>query len=93
MAVDALTAAVVVGKTATLVLGGLVTHATFRAYRRTGSRHLRTLCLGFGVVTLGALLAGVVDQLSAFDPSWALLVESLLTATGFLVVAYAAYGE
>ncbi|RDI70086.1 DUF7521 family protein [Halopelagius longus] len=85
--------AVVVAKTVTLVLGGLVTFVTWKAFRRTGRRALKALFVGFAIVTLGSMTAGVVDQLLAFDPDYALLVESVLTAVGFSVIAASLYVE
>ncbi len=88
---------VVVLKTVTLVLGGLITFFAFRAYRRTRARPLGALALGFGIITLGAFLAGVVDQLLQLGPSgahtWALVVESTLTAIGFGIILYSLYAE
>ncbi|MGQ4556509.1 DUF7521 family protein [Halobellus sp. GM3] len=78
-------------KTITLALGGLITFYALRAYRRTGSPALRALTVGFGVVTLGGLLAGVVDQFSPLEPSVALVVESLFATVGFAVILYSLY--
>ncbi|MFB6352943.1 MAG: hypothetical protein ABEJ92_02545 [Halobacteriales archaeon] len=86
-----LTTAVVVLKTLTLVLGGTITYLAFKAFRRTGSAALRSLTLGFGLVTLGALLAGFVDQLAGFRTDAALVVESALTVAGFAVIVYSLY--
>lgn len=83
--------AVVVLKTVTLALGGSITFYALRAARRTSSTALRALALGFGTVTLGALLAGVVDQFVAVDPTLALAVESLFTTVGFAVILYSLY--
>ncbi|WP_049985907.1 DUF7521 family protein [Halobellus rufus] len=80
-------------KTLTLVLGGSITLYSFRAFRRTRSAALRALTIGFGVVTVGALFAGVVDQFSPLDPSVALVVESLFTTAGFGVILYSLYVE
>lgn len=79
---------VIAFKTATLCLGGLVTYLAARAARRTNDRALWALATGFGVVTLGALLAGLADQLPVADARTALVVESALTTAGFAVVAY-----
>ncbi|WP_144905549.1 DUF7521 family protein [Halobellus captivus] len=80
-------------KTMTLLLGGAITLYSFRAFRRTGSAALRALTAGFGVVTVGAIVAGVVDQLSTLDPGVALVVESLFTTIGFAVILYSLYVE
>lgn len=85
--------AVVALKTITLALGGLITYYAFRAYRRTRARPLGLLALGFGVVTVGALLAGLADQAFGLDTSLVLLVESLLTAGGFGIILYSLYAD
>jgi hypothetical protein len=80
-------------KTVVLVVGGLVTYFAARAYRRTRARPIGALALGFGVVTLGALVSGVADQLLRVEMIWVLVVESGLTAAGFLVILYSLYVE
>lgn len=88
-----ITTAVVVVKAVSLALGALVTYFAARAYGRTGSRALRALAVGFGLVTLGALLAGALDQVLNVGRSLALLVESTFTALGFGVIFYSLYVE
>lgn len=87
------TSLVVVLKTITLVLGATVTYLSFKAFRRTQSAALRSLTIGFGLVTLGALLAGVVDQVAGLQTDLALVIESVLTAAGFAVIVYSLYVE
>lgn len=90
---------VVVAKALTLVLGGLVTYFSFRAYQRTGSPALRSLAIGFGIVTVGALFAGILDQVLPLIYSdvdqflFGVLVESWLTAIGFAVIVYSLYAD
>ena len=84
---------VVVLKTITLTLGGLTTFFAYKAYRRTGSPALGALALGFGVVTLGAFLAGLADQVVGADRTLVLVIESALTAAGFAVITYSMYVE
>jgi hypothetical protein len=85
------TSLVVALKTITLVLGGLITYFALRAYRRTDSPALRALAIGFGVVTLGAFLAGIADQVVGLDQTLVLVIESALTAVGFGVITYSLY--
>ena len=54
---------------------------------------LRALSIGFGVVTLGTLLAGVLDQVLQFRIQVGLLVESALVTVGFAVIVYSLYTE
>jgi len=42
---------------------------------------------------LGAFLAGIADQILAVDRTTVLLIESVLTVTGFGVITYSLYVE
>lgn len=83
--------AVVGFKTATLLLGGLITYFAAKAAVKTRSRGLTYLAVGFATVTSGSLLAGVADQLFGFDTQTALVFENAVTTVGFAVVAYSLY--
>lgn len=85
------TTAVIVLKTITLLLSGLVTYFAFKAYRRTGAVALRALAFGFAFVTIGALFAGAADQLVGAPIQYALLIESAFTALGFAIITYSLY--
>ena len=86
------TATLILGfKTITLVLGGLITYLAYKSYTRTRSRSLGALALGFGIITLGAFLGGVVDQFLDAGFRLGLLIESGLIAAGFLVIVYSLY--
>jgi energy-converting hydrogenase Eha subunit F len=87
----AVTGLIVVLKSLTVVLGGLITYYAYRAYRRTEARALRYLSIGFGVVTMGALLGGAIDQLLNLTREWALLMESSLAVIGFGIILYSLY--
>lgn len=86
-----ITTLVVVLKTITLLLGGLITYVAAKAAVKTEARPLRLLAVGFGTVTAGSLLAGVADQVLALDTGTALVAESALTAVGFAVITYSLY--
>lgn len=84
---------IVVAKTATMLLGGLVTYMSARAYRRTGAPSLRALAIGFGIVTVGGALAGVLDITNTTDLQTSVLTQSLVTALGFGVITYSLYSS
>ncbi|NHN43291.1 hypothetical protein G9C85_16865 [Halorubellus sp. JP-L1] len=87
-------ALVVALKAITLALGGLISYLSYRAYRRTGAGPLWYLAVGFGVITLGSLVAGVFDQfLTNVGRGTALVIESGLTAVGFAIITYSLYTE
>ncbi|WP_122089805.1 DUF7521 family protein [Halalkalicoccus subterraneus] len=85
--------AVVVVKTVILLLGSGITYIAYKAYRRTGASSLRTLGIGFGVITLGSLLAGVADQLLSVSLEMGVLINSVLVAIGFAIIMYSLYLE
>jgi hypothetical protein len=80
-------------KALAMVAGVLITYFAYQAYERTGAPALRALALGFGVVTLGALTAGVLDQFLAVERQTALIVESGMTTVGFGIVLYSLYAD
>lgn len=85
------TSLIILLKSVTLVLGLIITYLAYKAFRRTGSPALRSLSLGFALVTLGAMLAGIVDQVVGLATDLALVIESALTAAGFAVIVYSLY--
>ncbi|SNR38472.1 DUF7521 family protein [Halorubrum vacuolatum] len=85
--------AIIVAKTAILLLGGSITYYALRAYRRTGDQSLRALGLGFGVVTVGAVIGGVSHQFIGTDLAVGIAIDSTLTALGFAVIVYSLYVE
>lgn len=84
---------VVLTKTVTLLLGGLITYFSYRAYLRTQHRPLGAFSLGFAVVTAGALTAGVAQQLFEVSLLNSVLINSLLTMAGFAIITYSLYIE
>jgi hypothetical protein len=89
----AITLVIALLKALTLALGASITFFSYRAYRRTGSAALWTLTLGFGIVTVGALVAGIIDQIFPVARTIALVVESFCTTAGFAVILYSLYVE
>ena len=85
--------AIVVVKTVILLLGAGITYIAYKAHRRTESPSLRALAVGFGVITIGALLAGIAHQLLGVSLRIGILINSILTAVGFTIVIYSLYIE
>lgn len=86
---------IVAVKTLTLVLGGLITYYSYRAYQRTGASELRTLSVGFGIITVGAFLGGLlhlgVNQFIELELVVPVFIESLLITAGLGVILYSLY--
>ena len=87
------TIALTVVKTLVLVVGGIITYFAYKAYRRTRQRPLGYLAAGFGVVTLGLVLAGLLYELLSVPLAVGILIESLLALVGFVVIAFSLYAQ
>lgn len=87
------TLTIVAIKTVILLLGSGITVIAYKAYRRTGARSLRTLAIGFGIITSGSMLAGIAHQVLGVDFQTGVLINSLLTAIGFGVIMLSLYIE
>ncbi|MFQ3319608.1 MAG: hypothetical protein ACI80F_001679 [Natronomonas sp.] len=83
--------AIAVVKFVILILGGGITYIAFKAYRRTGEDSLRVLGVGFGVITLGALLTGVANQFLSVSLPRGVLINSVFVALGLAVIMYSLY--
>ena len=90
---NSITLLLVVTKTVTLILGALITFFAYRAFRRQGIPALRALVVGFGLVTLGAAAGGTLHHVAGLGFTLGVVIESLMTATGFAVLVYSLYAN
>jgi heme/copper-type cytochrome/quinol oxidase subunit 3 len=79
--------AIAVVKTFILVVGGIVTYLALSAYRRTYDRALGFLAVGFGLIVIGVLLAGITFELLSVSLGIGILIESLFVLVGLSMVA------
>ena len=84
---------IIVMKTGILILGGLITYFSVKAYRNTGSGALRAFAVGFGIITLGALLGGTFDFILGVSLATGLLIDAVMTFVGLAVITYSLYAE
>jgi len=84
---------VVTTKAVTLTFGAMLTWLSYRAFTRTGAPALRALTVGIGLVTIGALLGGVVHQVVGLSVLTGVAVQSGFSAAGFAVLTYSLYAE
>jgi hypothetical protein len=84
---------IVAVKTGILVCGGLITYLSFKAYRNTGDKSLQALGIGFGVVTFGALIAGILDTVLDVSLALGVLIDAILTLVGFAIITYSLYSD
>jgi len=85
------TVVLIAAKTATLAFGSVLTYLSYRAFRRTRSRALRALAVGIGLLTLGALLGGVLHQIAGIGLEASVGVQSVFTAVGFAIMTYSLF--
>lgn len=78
---------IAVVKTLILIIGGVVTYLAFSAYRRTYDRSLGFLAVGFGLIVIGVLLAGVTFELLNVTFGVGILIESLFVLAGLSIIA------
>lgn len=83
----------VVAKVSTLAFGGALTYLSYSAFRRTNSRALRALAFGIGLLTLGALLGGLLHQFAGISLAASVTVQSVFTAGGFAVMTYSLFAD
>jgi hypothetical protein len=83
----------VAAKTTTFVFGSALTYLAYKAYRRTGSRSLRTLAFGIGLLIVGAALGGLLHQVFGFALEVSVSVQSIFTAVGFAVMTYSLFTD
>lgn len=86
-----ITITLAVVKTLILIVGSFITFLAYKAFRRTRQRALGLLAIGFGLITLGLVLAGLVYELLGVTLMTGIFIESLLMLAGFLVIAYSLY--
>ena len=79
-------AVLVVARVAVLALALAVTAISYRAYRRTGTPYLRTAAVGFGVISVGVFVEGVLFELFELDLALVHIVESVAIGLGFVIL-------
>jgi hypothetical protein len=84
--VDTTTAILLVVRLLVLALGVLITYYSFEAYRRTGTYYMRNAAIGFGIITLGVFIEGVLFEFVGLNLAVVHIIESVAIALGFLVL-------
>jgi hypothetical protein len=83
----------VIAKAVTMVIGLLIAGTAYRGYRRSGSESMRYLAVGFAIISIGAVIEGVLFDVLHFSIFWAGTVQTSVVAVGMLVVLYSLYGR
>ena len=87
---DPYTPLIILANVATLLGAGCIAVLAYRAFRRTRAVALKTAVVGFLCLIAGAALGNVLYLLHD-DLVAGLIVQSMLTASGVLVLVYSLY--
>jgi uncharacterized membrane protein (DUF441 family) len=74
-----------------LILGAFIVYLAYKGYRRNASKPLLYVALGFGLITAGTLLEGVMFVVMGSDILEALATGTVLTVIGFVTIIYSIY--
>lgn len=78
-------------KSINVVLGGLITYYAYRAYRRSRSTPIGAVAVGFALITVGGVIGGAIDLLSAMPTTDAIVAQDVFVAAGFLAILYSLF--
>ena len=74
------------------ILGLLLAYLSLKAYRKSKSNNMLFLSIGFGIITVGSILAGLSFEFLGFSLLQVNIVESLIILIGFIMIMYSIYG-
>lgn len=83
---DGWSVALVAARVLLLAMGIGTTAVSYRAYRRKRTAYLRNASLGFGFITFGVLVEGLLFEVTALTLTQVHLVESLALVCGLGVL-------
>jgi hypothetical protein len=75
-----------------VLLGTVLVYLGIKGYRRTGSRAMIFLILGFGLITAGSVAAGILFEFLGFQLIDVEIVESVMVIVGFGSLIYSIFG-
>ncbi|MFC7130528.1 DUF7521 family protein [Haloferax chudinovii] len=84
--VDTITAVLVGVRLVVLSLGVLITFYSYQAYQKTSAHYLRNASIGFGIITAGVFIEGMLFGFGGFDIVVVHLIESISIGFGFVVL-------
>lgn len=75
----------------TIILGGLIAVLAHRASRRSDSTPMRLFSVGFGTLTAGLALSGVIAVLFSIDAKGGLLIQGVFVLLGLAILLRSLY--
>ncbi|MFB6202065.1 MAG: hypothetical protein ABEI98_08645 [Halorhabdus sp.] len=83
----------VIAKLVTVGLGLLITHQAYKGYRVYGSEPMRYVAVGFLLISVGAVIEGVLFDVAGLSIFVAGALQTTIVAVGMLVILYSLYGQ
>lgn len=79
-------------KVTIVILGALIVYLSGRAFLRNGSRSMLFLAIGFALITIGSVLAGVLFEFLGYTLLEVVTIEASVMLAGFISIIYSIYG-
>jgi branched-subunit amino acid ABC-type transport system permease component len=76
-----------------LVLGAFIVYLAFRGYKRNASRPLLYVSLGFGLITTGTVIEGLLYTFFGYELLVAVGAGTVVTTLGFVAIIYSIYSS
>lgn len=83
----------IVAKLIVIVLGFLIAYQAYRGYRRSHSRPMLYVAIGFVFISFGAVLEGLLFDVIGLTLTDSSTVATIIVSIGMLSVLYALYGR
>lgn len=83
----------IIVKLITMVIGFVIAATAYRGYRRNHSKSMLYLAIGFAIISIGAVIEGILFDVLQFSIFWAGTVQTSIVAVGMLVILYSLYGR
>jgi len=71
-----------------VILGLILVYYSAIGYRKRKEKLMLLMSLGFGLITIGSVSAGIFFEFAGFSLIQVNIVESLLIAIGFSIIVY-----
>lgn len=85
--------ALIIAKLVTMGLGFLIAYQAYGAYRTYQSEPMGFVALGFGLISVGAVIEGLLFEVEGVSIFVAGAVQTTIVAAGMLAVLYSLYGS
>ncbi|MFB6151741.1 MAG: hypothetical protein ABEJ40_08050 [Haloarculaceae archaeon] len=82
----------VIAKLITMGLGFLIAYQAYRGYRVHGSEPMLYVAVGFVLISVGAVIEGILFDVVGLDIFVASAVQTAIVAVGMVFILYSLYG-